>query len=293
MRYLGTLSIISNKNHASYIIVLTGQTLAAMVQPFFTNSPSRIAAVWFKVDGRDIATALLSILGSLGIGMGSIVPTIFVQSDGTEHGGFEGLMLAELSLCAVGLILTIIFFYDKPPSAPSRSQKLKYSAGTQSVGRQFKNLICNNINFMCLLLGFGIGLGIFNALATLINQYTALFGYDTDDAGIFGASLIGGGLVGAVVGGGIMEAFRKYNVIIKVYTILSAVVISCLVYQLLPDNFVIVTILFGLVGFMAVPIIAVSFEAGAECSYPIGLIIRFLYVGYMLYYTYDCVHAYN
>mmetsp|Transcript_65362 Transcript_65362/g.58651 ORF Transcript_65362/g.58651 Transcript_65362/m.58651 type:complete len:214 (+) Transcript_65362:2-643(+) len=106
-------------------------------------------------------------------------------------------------------------------------------------------------------------------MTTLINQYTALFGYDTDDAGIFGACLIGGGLIGAFVGGGIMETLRRYNVIIKVYTVLSAIVIGCLLYALVPNNFIIVSILFGAMGFMAVPIIAVSFEAGAECSYPI------------------------
>ena len=271
LRYLGTLSIIGNENDESYVVVLIGQTLAAIVQPFFTNSPSRIAAEWFSVDGRDIATALLSILGSLGIGVGNIMPTIFVQSDGTQYGGFEGLMLTELILCGVGLLAMIIFFYDQPPTAPSISQKLKLGANNQqSVSRDFKNLICN-INFMCLLLGFGIGLGVFNALATLINQYTALFGYDTDDAGIFGASLIGGGLLGAFVGGGIMETLRKYNTIIKVYTVLNSITISCLLYALLPNNFVIVTILFGVLGFMAVPIIAVAFEAGAECSYPIGI----------------------
>lgn len=270
LRYLGTIkSIIGNQNYESYVVVLIGQTLAALVQPFFTNSPSRIAAVWFSVDGRDIATALLSILGSLGIGIGNIMPTLFVQSDGTQWGGFEGLMLTELVLCAIGMLFILIFFYDQPPTAPSISQKLKLvAANQQSVGRDFRNLICN-INFMCLLLGFGIGLGVFNALATLINQYTALFGYDTDNAGIFGASLIGGGLIGAFVGGGIMEKLRKYNTIIKVYTILNSIVIGCLLYALLPDNFVIVTILFGVLGFTAVPIIAVAFEAGAECSYPI------------------------
>ncbi len=50
-----------------------------------------------------------------------------------------------------------------------------------------------DIHFIWLLLGFGMGLGFFNAITTLINQYTEAQGYTSDDAGLFGALLIGGG----------------------------------------------------------------------------------------------------
>ena len=271
LRYLGSISsIISNDKHDSYMVVLGGQILVALIQPFFTNSPARLAAEWFSVDGRDLATALLSIVGTFGVGIGTILPTLFVTSNSTQYGGFAGLMLTELIASGVGLVLMIIFLYDKPPTAPSISQRLKLGGDkNQSLGRDFVTLMTNG-NFLCLFCGFGIGLGIFNAMTTLINQYTALFGYDTDDAGIFGASLIGGGLIGAIVGGLVMERFRTYNSIIKVFTILTVIVMAFLLYSLQPNNFVVITILFGCTGFSAVPIIAVAFEAAAEVTYPVN-----------------------
>ena len=194
LRYIATLHFMTSNSwtkYLSYIVVLIGQSMAAMVQPFYTNSPARIPAEWFSKEGRDVATALLSIINPLGVGLGSFIPTLFVTSDGNNMGGFSGIMALELILCGIGFILTLLFFYDKPPTPPSMSQNLK-----KNVERSLKfdlQEIMRNKNFLFLLFGFGIGLGLFNALTTLINQYTAAFGYSTDDAGNFGGLLIGGG----------------------------------------------------------------------------------------------------
>eukprot|EP01084_Bolivina_argentea_P238269 400301_1 len=108
--------------------------MASIVQPFYTNSPARIPAEWFSKDGRDAATALLSILNPLGVGLGSFIPTLFVGTNANHLGGFQGVMLMELIACTVGFILTVLFFYDKPPTSPSMSQKLKQSAHHLSRG---------------------------------------------------------------------------------------------------------------------------------------------------------------
>ena len=127
-RYIATLNFITNNSwskYLSYILILFGQSLGAIVQPFYTNSPARIPAEWFSKEGRDVATALLSIINPLGVGLGSFIPTLFVTSDGNKMYGFTGIMCLELILCAIGFILTLLFFYDKPPTSPSMSQKLK------------------------------------------------------------------------------------------------------------------------------------------------------------------------
>ena len=195
-RYIATLHFVTNNSsskYLSYILILFGQTLAAIVQPFYTNSPARIPAEWFSKEGRDVATALLSIINPLGVGLGSFIPTLFVTSDGNKLYGFTGLMMLELILCGIGFIATLLFFYDKPPTAPSMSQKLKDKV-QRSLKSDFYQILLNK-HFLFLLGGFGIGLGLFNALTTLINQYTAAYGYSTDDAGNFGGLLIGGGIL--------------------------------------------------------------------------------------------------
>merc|ERR1719362_1369179 len=53
-------------------------------------------------------------------------------------------------------------------------------------------------------------------------------------------------------------------------TILTVVSLFCLLYYLQPHQLVTVTILFGVFGFFAIPIVAVTFEAAAECTYPVN-----------------------
>eukprot|EP01083_Nonionella_stella_P013459 37880_1 len=272
LRFIATLDCIrlhSSATYLSYSMVLIGQTLAALCQPFYTNSPARIPAEWFSKDGRDVATALLSIINPLGIGLGSFIPTLFVTTDGNHWYGFQGIVLLQMMLCVVGFILTLIFFYDKPPTSPSVSQKLKQSQIQTSLRYDAKQILTNK-HFLFLVVGFGIGLGLFNALTTLINQYTACYGYTTDDAGNFGGLLVAGGLVGAVVAGVFMEIFHEYRLILKSFTFLAIVMLGMLLWQLSPHNLVPVMVLFGGFGFMAIPIVAVTFEAAAECTYPVN-----------------------
>eukprot|EP01084_Bolivina_argentea_P109090 194979_1 len=272
LRYIATLHFITSNSfskYLSYIIVLIGQTMVALCQPYYTNSPARIPAEWFSKDGRDVVTAILSIVNPLGIGLGSVIPTLFVSVDGYHWNGFKGLMLLELITTSIGFILTLLFFYDKPPTAPSLSQKLKQSSsGMQRSLKYDLTQILKNKQFFFIFVGFGIGLGLFNALTTLINQYTAAFGYSTDDAGNFGGLLIGGGLIGAVVAGICMEVFRAYRTILKTFTFFTCVIMLFLLWQLKPHNLSVVTMVFGIFGFMAIPIVAVTFECAAECTYP-------------------------
>ena len=76
LRYLSTVSFIQNNSFSKYlpyILLLFGQSMTALVQPFYTNSPARIPAEWFSKEGRDVATALLSIINPLGVGLGSFI----------------------------------------------------------------------------------------------------------------------------------------------------------------------------------------------------------------------------
>ena len=65
-----------------------------------------------------------------------------------------------------------------------------------------------------------------------------------------------------------MEIFRQYRSILKVFTGCTCFVMLFLLWQLHKDNLTNVTIMFGIFGFVAVPIVAVTFEAAAECTYP-------------------------
>eukprot|EP01084_Bolivina_argentea_P189172 325401_1 len=268
----------------SFGLVFFGQFLCSLSQPYFTNSPARIAVEWFSKDGRDLATALLSTINPLGIGIGSVCSTIFVGIVKKDDNlfGFNGLMFSQIILSLIAFIVTYICFYDKPPTPPSLSQHLKIeNINIENIKiENTKNNIYNLLNecklllydkqFVLLFFGFGIGVGLFNALTTLINQYTACFSYSTDDAGLFGGVLIFGGLFGSIIAGVLMEITRSYRILLKVSTVLTFVFLIILISQLRKDNFIGVLIIFGLFGFVALPIVPLTYECAAECTYPLN-----------------------
>ncbi|ETO13161.1 hypothetical protein RFI_24215 [Reticulomyxa filosa] len=67
-----------------------------------------------------------------------------------------------------------------------------------------------------------------------------------------------------------MDTTHKYKEILRSFTVLTCVVACLLEYELKPNNEVVVCVLFGLFGFFAVPLIAVSFECTAESTFPVN-----------------------
>ena len=52
--------------NTKFIVVMGGQTLAALAQPFLLGSPTKLAALWFGADERATANMVASLSKSLG-----------------------------------------------------------------------------------------------------------------------------------------------------------------------------------------------------------------------------------
>ena len=68
---------------------------------------------------------------------------------------------------------------------------------------------------MLLALAFGVGVGVFNAMTSLLAQLIAPNGYTPTDAGLFAAVLIGVGLAGAAVAGVLLDRTRAFVAILR------------------------------------------------------------------------------
>lgn len=77
MRCFSGLSGISDD--ARYPIVMTGQTIAAVAQPFLLFVPTKLAAVWFAEDQRAIANAIGSMSNPFGILMSFLISALLVS----------------------------------------------------------------------------------------------------------------------------------------------------------------------------------------------------------------------
>eukprot|EP01051_Picozoa_sp_SAG22_P021444 SAG22_NODE_4732_length_1179_cov_1.625926_1_plen_182_part_01 len=131
--------------------------------------------------------------------------------------------------------------------------------------------------FCKLLLGFGLGLAVFNALLTLIAQLirplygstSADLSQATQDAGLYGGVLIGAGLVGAAIVGPVLDHTHAYRTILKAGFLAALAGLGLMLSQLRPGNTAWLATGFGAMGFVMMPLLPTALEAAVEVSYPV------------------------
>lgn len=129
--------------------------------------------------------------------------------------------------------------------------------------------LARNRNFLLLMTTFGIGLGMFNAFLTLAAQYIRPCGYDDTVAGITGGALLGAGLVGAVLVGLVLEKTRAYVQVLKIGIVLAIAAVTFMLTSMRPGATAVLVVSYAVMGFCLVPLLPVSLETAAECTYPI------------------------
>jgi len=112
-----------------YSLMMFGQICGSLAQPIFVNLPAAIAADWFSIDERDVATTIASLFNPLGSAIGQIIPpmTVTGNDDGDVH-GMTTLLIVEAGICLLSLVLAYLWFRSKPPTPPSRSALIKHKA---------------------------------------------------------------------------------------------------------------------------------------------------------------------
>jgi len=253
--------------------LLFGQSLAGLGQPIFTNLPARLAGDWFSLKQRDLGTTLAAMANPVGIALGQVLPTLFVTDP--SGSGMPRNLLVQLFIAGVVFLLILFFYRSRPKSPPSRTAANRLRTEDQSLRTRIREMrgdvsqLLANPDFRWLLLGFGLGLGLFNALTTLIEQLIQPCGYDSDDAGLFGALIIGCGLLGVEIIGPYMDFSHQYNRILKslFFCALISTIFFCFVLR--PNFYLPLSIGFGCMGFFMLPILPVVFECGVECTHPI------------------------
>jgi MFS transporter, FLVCR family, MFS-domain-containing protein 7 len=198
------------------------------------------------------------------LAIGSLLPSLLVSNKGTSSEFFI-LLITEAGLTAVTTLLLILVFRSEPQSPPSPSEEHQQ---TINLKEDLINLVRNG-QYLILLLGFSLGLALFNALTTLLEQLIKPSGYTSDDAGIFGATIIVAGLFNAFLAGVIMDKTHAYRLILKVLLVGACGSGLFFIFILRPGQFYPLAASIGLMGFFLLPLLPVSFECAVECTYPI------------------------
>jgi len=153
-------------------------------------------------------------------------------------------------------------------SSPRAARRHDTSWALHHMLHDYRTLLRNR-NYLRLLCAFGIGLGVFNALLTLLAQMLGPCGYGSDTAGIAGGVLLGAGLLGAVVMGVLLEKTKAYVPLLKAGIVLVVGTTIFMLVSLKPGNSAQAIASWGVMGLALIPLLPVSLENAAEATYPI------------------------
>jgi MFS family permease len=189
----------------SFTMVLIGQILLAISQPFIINAPTAVAARWFPVRERAIATGLATLAQYIGILIAMVVTPMLIVSSPSDpdYGNGTGRMVMIYGIVTiVSAISGILLLREKPATPPSEIpyERFDFFAGLKHI---FK---LRDMWIMVLL--FTIGLGIFNAVNSMVDSIAEYLGVD-DSNGMLGGMMLIGGIIGAIIIPILSDLYKK------------------------------------------------------------------------------------
>jgi cyanate permease len=195
----GIFGLMRGLTASNYTLVLVAQIGIAIGQPFILNAVTTVAARWFPVRERATASGLGSLAMYLGIFLGlGLTPLL------TIHYQMGGMLVIYGIVSVVAALVFFVFAKERPATPPCPEGMEVRSLVLDGFKQMFRER-----NFLLLLVIFFIGLGVFNAVTTWIENILAPRGFTSTQAGTAGGLMIVGGIVGALVIPSLSDRLRK------------------------------------------------------------------------------------
>ena len=171
----------------SFAAVVIGQVVLAVAQPFVLNAVTALSARWFPLRERGTAAGLAALAQYLGI-----ILVVTTAGDPAYGQGVDNMLLIYGIATAAAAAIAILVIRERPPTAPSTEVMERHSF--------FKGLrhIFSLRDMRIMLILFFIGLGIFNAVSSMVDGIAENL-HVVDSDGMIGAVMLIGGVIGAVV----------------------------------------------------------------------------------------------
>lgn len=188
-------------------VVMLGQLLIGLAQPFVLAAPTTYSDLWFSPQGRTTATAVASLANPFGAALGQLISP-FWATEPTE------IPNSVLWVSIIASVATIPSFFipKKPPNPPAPNTESAIDTNTPSTETVLDDLrtLMKSLEFWLLFIPFAVYVGFFNAFSSLLNQILEPYGFSEDDAGIAGAVLIVVGLVTAAITSPFNDKYKFY-----------------------------------------------------------------------------------
>lgn len=238
----------------SYNWVLAATIGISITQAFILNSITTVAAKWFPLKERATAVGVGVLFQYVGMMVGMVAtPSLTIKY------GIPGMLKIYGVAAAVLSVTYLIFVREEPPTPPSESDLER-----TSVFEGLKQIIKQR-DMILLIILFFIGLGIFNAIMTWIEQMIAPRGFSIVQAGNLGGVLMAGGIVGCIVVPPLSDKFRKRKMFI---VICVAAALPGLIGLTFAANYALLLAAGFFMGFFFMSVGPIIYQYAAEISYP-------------------------
>lgn len=239
----------------NFTLVLVAQIGIAIGQPFILNAVTTVAARWFPIQERATAAGLGSLAMYLGIVVALVLtPYLTIQSQ------IRGMLLTYGIVSVIAVVLFFAFAKERPPTPPCPPDQEERSLVLDGLKESLRMR-----DFVLLMVIFFVGLGVFNAVTTWIEDIIRPRGFSIIQAGNTGGLMIVGGIIGAVVIPLISDHYRKRTP----YLLLAVIGATLgLVGVTFATSYLFLLISAFVFGFFLLSAGPVGFQYGAEVTHP-------------------------
>ncbi|KAH6633101.1 major facilitator superfamily domain-containing protein [Boeremia exigua] len=235
-------------------VVMFGQILTGLAQPFVLAAPTRYSDMWFTERGRVGATALASLANPFGGALAQLINPLL--------GSVDKIVLI-VSIIATVSCIPSIFLPSAPPTPPTASSSLSRTPVLESI-----KVMLRSPPFYVILLTFSVYVGFFNAFSSLLNQILYPYGFSEDEAGICGAILIVVGLVVAAITSIVLDRTHAYLLGIKILCPLVALSYMAMIWAPQTRTIAAPYVISAVLGASSFSLLPIALEYLVEITFP-------------------------
>ena len=253
--FTGIFGLVRGFAGTDYNWLLIAQIGIAIGQPFILNAITKLAARWFPMEERATAAGLGTLAMYMGILLGmTLTPYLIIGS------GIGGMLYIYGIISILTSFVFILLIKEGPPTAPCLPEQEERSL----VFDGFKQTLRTK-DFIILMIIFFIGLGVFNAVTTWIEDILRPRGFTATQAGITGGLMIVGGIIGALFIPILSDKYKKRTPFIIIALVgatlgLTGITFATTYWLLLTSG--------AVLGFFLLSSGPIGFQYGAEITYP-------------------------
>lgn len=201
----GVAGLLKGVFAASFAAVVICQVVLAIAQPFILNAVTAMSVRWFPLKERGTAAGLAALAQYIGIILVMLITPLLVVSSPADPAygqGMDRMLMLYGIITAGACLIAILAIRERPPTPVSAEPEARhsFSDGMRHILR------LRDMRIMLLL--FFIGLGIFNAVSSMVDSIAENLQVSDSD-GLIGGIMLVGGVIGAVILPILSDKYRK------------------------------------------------------------------------------------